>query len=75
MSMKKIIIALSVFMFLTTAMVSFAHADSGTVSFNNDPKDLPTDAGSLQLQQTRATWFLCKSITITLVQQLQLTQH
>jgi hypothetical protein len=42
MSMKKIIIALSVFMFLTTAMVSFAHADSGTVSFNNDPKDLPT---------------------------------
>ncbi len=41
MSMKKIIISLFAFAFMTTAMVSIAHA-SESVSFNNDPKDLAT---------------------------------
>jgi hypothetical protein len=40
--MKIIIIALFAFAFLSTAMLSVAQASSGTVSFNNDPKDLAT---------------------------------
>jgi hypothetical protein len=40
--MKKIIITMFAFVLMSTAMLTVAHASGGTVSFNNDPKDLQT---------------------------------